>query len=101
MATPTNVTSPNAPPATPMPERTRRRVAETMRGFTRRIPRAHPSEHTASTLGGRRARSQTPAVSRTTSTNIALAGLQLVLGYQWLVSGIDKVLLGTFPAQIG
>jgi hypothetical protein len=35
------------------------------------------------------------------STNVALAGLQLVIGYQWLVSGIDKVLLGAFPAQVG
>jgi hypothetical protein len=35
------------------------------------------------------------------STNVALAGLQLVIGYQWLVSGIDKVLLGVFPAQVG
>jgi hypothetical protein len=27
--------------------------------------------------------------------------LQLVIGYQWLVSGVDKILLGSFPAQIG
>jgi thiosulfate dehydrogenase [quinone] large subunit len=33
--------------------------------------------------------------------NIAFAGLQLVIGYQWLVSGVDKLLLGTFPAQMG
>jgi hypothetical protein len=38
---------------------------------------------------------------RSTSTNIALAGLQLVIGYQWLVSGVDKLLLGTFPLQMG
>jgi thiosulfate dehydrogenase [quinone] large subunit len=31
---------------------------------------------------------------------VALAGLQLVIGYQWLVSGIDKILLGAFPAQV-
>jgi hypothetical protein len=40
-------------------------------------------------------------VSRATSTDVALAGLQLVIGYQWLVSGIDKILLGAFPAQVG
>lgn len=28
---------------------------------------------------------------------LTLAALQLLLGYQWLVSGLDKVLLGTFP----
>jgi uncharacterized membrane protein YphA (DoxX/SURF4 family) len=32
--------------------------------------------------------------------NIALAGLQLIVGYEWLVSGLDKVLLGTFPSQL-
>jgi len=94
MATPTNAT-----PTNPVTERTRRRMVETVRGFARRLPRSH--EHTASTLGGRRARPQAAAVSRATSTNVALAGLQLVIGYQWLVSGIDKILLGTFPAQIG
>ena len=32
--------------------------------------------------------------------NIALAGLQLLLGYEWLLAGGDKLLLGTFPAQL-
>ena len=42
--------------------------------------------------------------SRTTDTrppNIALAGLQLLAGYEWLLAGGDKLLLGTFPAQLG
>jgi hypothetical protein len=72
-----------------------------VRSFTRRITRARSYEHAPSTLGGRRARHQSPAASRTTSANVALVGLQLVIGYQWLVSGVDKILLGTFPAQIG
>jgi hypothetical protein len=33
--------------------------------------------------------------------NLALAGLQLLVGYEWLVSGVDKVLLGTFPDKLG
>jgi hypothetical protein len=33
--------------------------------------------------------------------NIALAGLQLLLGYEWLLAGGDKLLLGVFPAQLG
>ncbi len=33
--------------------------------------------------------------------NIALAGLQLLIGYEWLLAGGDKLLLGTFPAQLG
>jgi len=32
--------------------------------------------------------------------NIALAGLQLLLGYEWLLAGGDKLLLGAFPAQL-
>jgi hypothetical protein len=93
MATPTNTT----PTET---ERIRRRVVETMRRF-RRFRRRVPRVHTASAFGGRRARPRATAVSRATNTNVALAGLQLVIGYQWLVSGIDKVLLGAFPAQVG
>ena len=45
-----------------------------------------------------------PQDSRTTGTrtpNIALAGLQLLVGYEWLLAGGDKFLLGTFPAQLG
>ena len=33
--------------------------------------------------------------------NLALAGLQLLIGYEWLVSGVDKVLLGAFPDRMG
>lgn len=32
--------------------------------------------------------------------NIALAGLQLIIGYEWLLAGGDKLLLGSFPAQL-
>ncbi len=32
---------------------------------------------------------------------IALAGLQLLLGYEWLVSGIDKLLYADFPGALG
>jgi uncharacterized membrane protein YphA (DoxX/SURF4 family) len=32
---------------------------------------------------------------------LALAGLQLVVGYGWLVAGTDKLLLGAFPAMLG
>lgn len=33
--------------------------------------------------------------------NIALAGLQILVGYEWLLAGGDKLLLGGFPAQLG
>src|SRR3989441_1424293 len=44
-----------------------------------------------------------PLDKRTTDTripNIALVGLQLIVGYEWLLAGGDKLLLGTFPAQL-
>ena len=37
----------------------------------------------------------------TRTPNIALVGLQLLVGYEWLLAGGDKLLLGTFPAQLG
>src|SRR5258708_19934844 len=33
--------------------------------------------------------------------NIALAGLQLLIGYDWLLAGGAKLLLAPFPAQLG
>jgi hypothetical protein len=33
--------------------------------------------------------------------NLALACLQLLVGYAWLLAGVDKLLLGVFPAQLG
>jgi hypothetical protein len=39
---------------------------------------------------------------RSTQTpNLALAGLQLLVGYAWLLAGVDKLLFGAFPAQLG
>lgn len=32
--------------------------------------------------------------------NLALSGLQLIVGYAWLLAGVDKILLGTFPDQL-
>lgn len=32
---------------------------------------------------------------------LPLAGLQIVLGYAWLVAGVDKALLAGFPAMLG
>ena len=55
-------------------------------------------------LPGRPHLHPTPQGSRAIDThlpNIALAGLQLLLGYEWLLAGGDKLLLGVFPAQLG
>lgn len=48
----------------------------------------------------RHARQDTRATS-TRTLNIAFAGLQLLVGYEWLLAGGDKLLLGNFPAQLG
>jgi len=37
----------------------------------------------------------------TQSPNIVLAGFQILIGYEWLLAGGDKLLLGGFPAQLG
>src|SRR5215472_14594561 len=45
-----------------------------------------------------------PLDKRTTGIqppNIALVGLQIIVGYEWLLAGGDKLLLGGFPAQLG
>jgi hypothetical protein len=103
--TPTNAPS-NAPATNTTTEaaRPRRHVVSAVRGVAQRVPgvhiRANTHTHAASTLGGRHVRTQASALSRSTRTNVALAGLQLVIGYQWLVSGVDKLLLGSFPAQL-
>ena len=55
-------------------------------------------------LPGRPRLRPTPQGTRAIDThipNIALAGLQLLIGYEWLLAGGDKLLLGAFPAQLG
>jgi uncharacterized membrane protein YphA (DoxX/SURF4 family) len=44
----------------------------------------------------------TPAESPSRrAPNLALAGLQLALGYEWLASGMDKLLYGPFSRALG
>lgn len=43
----------------------------------------------------------TAAPVRVERGDVALAGLYLLLGYEWLVSGVDKLLIGNFPDQLG
>lgn len=71
--------------------------------------RTHPAPTSApdadtppETATHRPARRRVPLPLPGVSTpNIALAGLQLLIGYEWLVSGVDKMLLGTFPSAMG
>jgi len=44
---------------------------------------------------------QETRASGTHPPNIALAGFQMLIGYEWLLAGGDKLLLGGFPAQLG
>lgn len=48
-----------------------------------------------------RARTRRVPLPGVSTPNLALAGLQLLVGYEWLVSGVDKVLLGSFPDKMG
>ncbi len=49
----------------------------------------------------RRSASQETGATGTHFPNIALAGFQILIGYEWLLAGGDKLLLGGFPAQLG
>jgi hypothetical protein len=80
-------------------ERPDRRMVPAAHGSARRVPRV--SMHKISTLRRRQTQADTRTARLTTRTDLALVGLQLVIGYQWLVSGVDKLLLGTFPGQLG
>ena len=44
---------------------------------------------------------QQARATASTAPDIALAGLQLLVGYEWLVSGVDKLLFGLFPERLG
>ena len=62
-------------------------------------PRPHPSARAFDALNQWRAHL---SVTRpTTRPNLALAGLELLVGYEFLASGVDKVLYGTFPQSLG
>jgi uncharacterized membrane protein YphA (DoxX/SURF4 family) len=47
------------------------------------------------------ARTRTPSPTTPQHHVVALAGLQLLLGYQLFLSGADKLLYATFPASLG
>ena len=78
----------------PTPRRTRPAPRSTARA--RALPHARIHRLYPQRLTTRRA--PLPGVS---IPNLALAGLQLLIGYEWLVSGVDKVLLGAFPDRMG
>lgn len=65
------------------------RMPRLPKGFYRRHSRLDDRHTLAATLA-------TQAISR----NIALAGLELLIGYEWLVSGVDKLLYSGFPGTL-
>lgn len=80
------------------PHRTLRRARPAPR-FTARphvLPHARIHRSHARRMAIRRM--PLPGIS---TPNLALTGLQLLVGYEWLVSGVDKALLGTFPDKMG
>lgn len=57
------------------------------------IPHVHPPTQRSAV-----ASAMTSATAA--APNIALLGLDLLVGYEWLVSGVDKLLIGTFPGTL-
>jgi hypothetical protein len=88
-------TTPDTPdaPDTDVNVKTRRTREPAVHGRAYPLPRLRRSHRPWLLLR----RAPLPGVSR---PNIALAGLELLIGYEWLVSGVDKLLLGTFPAMM-
>jgi hypothetical protein len=43
---------------------------------------------------------QAAGVATSHQPPLVSAGLQILLGYAWLLAGVDKILLGNFPAQL-
>ena len=71
-------------------------------------PNPHLEAQTAKADGRKRSHIHLPVrphlrseVQDSHTTNIVLVGFQLLLGYEWLLAGGDKILLGAFPAQLG
>lgn len=67
-------------------------------------PIRQPLDENTARLSSARVLRHRVAEARTASAVHAaprsLAFLQLLLGYEWLLAGADKLLLGTFPAQL-
>ena len=79
------------------PTRTRPAPRRTSRREAWRHPELRTRLQAIRAYRARMRRAPLPDVSK---PNIALAGLQLLVGYEWLVSGVDKLLLGTFPDSL-
>jgi hypothetical protein len=57
--------------------------------------------HARRAIPAREGAAATPAVATRTATDVTVVALSLVIGYQWLVSGVDKVLYGgAFAGQV-
>lgn len=66
-----------------------------------RQPNAENTAHLSSVRVLRHQVAATRTASAVRAAPSPLAFLQLLLGYEWLLAGADKLLLGTFPAQMG
>lgn len=76
------------------------RRPHTQRPHPPRLPRLHRSRRDERHATADRPRAHAGALPAT-GPNIALAGLELLVGYEWLVSGVDKLLFGGFPGALG
>lgn len=91
--------NPQTPPQTrPQTERNTRR----QRRRVPRLPHPHRSRREERRAAAAAAVAAAPEAVRipAATPNIALAGLELLVGYEWLVSGVDKLLFGGFSAAL-
>lgn len=82
----------------PAPQITRR--PRTQRAHLPRLPRPHRSRRSERHAATTAPRPRTTTIT-SSAPNIALAGLELLVGYEWLASGVDKLLFGGFPGALG
>ncbi|HLJ80715.1 MAG TPA: hypothetical protein VKT52_04445, partial [Ktedonobacterales bacterium] len=78
----------------------RPRVPQFTHPQIRQMPHARRLPHIHVHLPSRR-EAGAEALAPAAAPNFALIGLELLVGYEWLVSGVDKLLIGTFPDTLG
>jgi hypothetical protein len=67
----------------------------------KQLERSHAADAFTITAPSRQGSAPTPLAKSFTIDRIAFIGLQAALGYEWLVSGLDKILYGRFPETLG
>jgi hypothetical protein len=65
------------------------------------LERQRAADASTITARSRQESAPTSLTQSVTTDRVALIGLQAALGYEWLISGLDKILYGRFPETLG